>query len=144
MPAGFVVTGLDELAKSYKMVIENYPKEVKNFMRREGTRLKDVTVAKAKSTVGEVTGNYLEGIKRGRYYVYGETGAASVRVYAAAPAYHAHLVEYGHEMVSHSGHYLGRYVHGKRVFNKAAAEFESTYEADCDKFSDKIMSDLDR
>lgn len=139
----FEIDGLDELVSTMDLVSKNYPKEVKKFMQSEGTKLKNRTIKKAKATVGVKTGNFLEGIKRGKYYKYRENGADSIRVYAGRPAYHAHLIEHGHDMVTHSGKKVGR-VQGYHIFKTAADEFESTYEADGEKFADKIAEQLNK
>lgn len=135
----FEIEGLDELVNTMDLVSKNYPKEVKKFMRSEGTKLKNRTVKKAKSTVGSKTGNLIKGIKRGKYYKYSQNNADSIRVYSSAP--HAHLIEYGHDMVTHSGKKVGR-VQGYHIFKTAADEFEGTYESDCEKFADKIAEQL--
>ena len=98
----FEISGIDDFVDTANLVAKTYPKEVKKFMQSEGTKLKNRTVKTAKSTVGEKTGNYLKGIKRGKHYKYSGNGADSIRVYSGRPAYHGHLVEYGHEMVTHS------------------------------------------
>lgn len=140
--SGFVVEGLDEMTEALNMVGSVYSKEVKSFMQTEGNKLKKRTLEKAKTTVKRRTGNYEKGIKRGKYYKYGATGADSIRVYAGKPAHHGHLVEYGHDMVSHSGKDLGKHVEGYHIFKTAADDFESTYEKDSEKFADKITESL--
>ena len=140
----FEISGIDDFVDTANLVAKTYPKEVKKFMQSEGTKLKNRTVKTAKSTVGEKTGNYLIGIKRGKLYKYSGNGADSIRVYSGRPAYHGHLVEYGHEMVTHSGERTGKYVLGHLVFKNSADAFESTYEGDCERFADKITSPLER
>lgn len=152
----FDIAGLDEFTDTMKMVSEVYPKEVKRFMQREGNKLKKKTVETVKSsTLGKITGNYEKGIKRGRYYKYDGNGADSIRVYSSAP--HAHLIEYGHEIV-HSGggkgggkrrrkmrkelYGTGKYTRAFQLFRRAADEFESVYETDCEKFALKIIEPL--
>lgn len=139
----FETEGIDEFSDAVEMIRELYPNEVKKFMRSEGTKLKNSTVKKAKSIVGKKAGNYEKGIKRGKYYKYAPTGADSIRVYSGKPAYHGHLIEYGHEMVTRSGKKVGR-VQGYHIFKTAADEFEERYEKDSEKFADKILKPLDK
>lgn len=138
---GFEINGLDEMTEALKMVQDNYPKEIKKFMQSEGNKLKNQTIKRAKSTVGTKTGNYLKGIKRGKYYKYKGNGADSIRVYSGKPAHHGHLIEYGHDMVTHSGQKVGT-VQGYHIFKTAADDFESTYDGDCEKFADKLTKEL--
>ncbi len=138
----FETEGIDEFSDAVEMIRELYPKEVKKFMQSEGTKLKNSTVKKARTTVGKKTGNYEKGIKRGKYYKYAPTGADSIRVYSGKPAYHGHLIEYGHEMVTRSGKKVGR-VQGYHIFKTAADEFEGRYEKDSEKFADKILKPLE-
>jgi len=133
----------EDVSEAMALIKSNYPKEIKSFMEKEGNRLKAAALKNARNYVGTVTGNYLKGIKRGKYYKYDATGADSIRLYAGQPARHAHLVEYGHEMVTHSGERTGQFVRGHLVFANTADAFASRYEDDCEAFADKIFSALD-
>lgn len=135
---GFEIEGLDEMTDSLRMVQNVYPKEVKKFMQSEGNKLKKQTKSKAQSSVKKKTGNYLKGIKRGKYYKYSGNGADSIRVYSGKPAYHGHLIEYGHKTKS------GNRTKAYHIFKTSADAFESTYESDCDKFVDKIVDPLNK
>ena len=142
--SGFETEGLDDFIDAMDLIQRNYPTEIKKLMQSEGNKLKNRTIKTAKSSVGKKTGNYLKGIKRGKYYKYRENGADSIRVYAGRPANHGHLIEEGHEMVSHKPdkESLGN-VKGYHIFSVSADIFESTYEDDCEKFADKITKSLD-
>lgn len=135
---GFEIDGLDEMTEALSQVQELYPKEIKKFMQKEGTKLKNRTKKKAKSSVKKKTGNYLEGIKRGKYYKYDKNGADSIRVYAGKPAHHSHLLEYGHRTLNNN---MTRAYH---IFKTTADDFESTYENDCDDFANKITEPLNK
>ena len=135
---------IDDFVSTVRLISENYPKEIKKFMRLEGSKLKRLTIKAAASSVKKRSGDYLKGIKRGKYYRHSATGADSIRVYIGTLANHGHLIEQGHEMVTHSGKSTGEYVHGYHVFKKAENEFESTYEKDSEKFADKIVEPLNK
>jgi len=154
----FELEGLDELSDTMIMLGQVYPKEIKKFMQKEGNKLKKKTLETAKSSVGEKTGNYLAGIKRGKYYKYSGNGADSIRVYSGAPARHGHLIEYGHKMITpktrttkksgtlslkNGGEYVGD-VLGYHIFSVSRDIFESQYEKDCEKFADKIVEPLNK
>lgn len=134
------IEGLDEFVDDLKMVHGVYSKEVKSFMLKEGTKLKRRTLKKAETDVNKKTGNYLKGIKRGKYYRYRVGNVDSIRVYAGTPAFHAHLLEHGHAIVR-EGRLLGR-VKGYHIFKNAADEFEKKYGEDCEGFVDNITSNL--
>lgn len=138
----FNTDGIDDFIKSINNTKKAYKKEVKKFMRTEGTELRKLTLKTAKSYVGEKSGKYQQSIKRGKYYKYKENNADSIRVYSYAP--HAHLIERGHEMIGHKPDkkHLG-YVNGHLVFKAAADSFEGKYEDDCIKFNDSIMKTLE-
>lgn len=133
---GFEVDGLDEMTEALSQVQQIYPKEIKKFMQSEGNKLKKQTKSKAQSSVKKKTGNYLKGIKRGKYYKYSGNGADSIRVYAGKPAHHGHLIEYGHKTKS------GSRTKAYHIFKTSADAFENIYESDCDKFADKIAKPL--
>lgn len=135
---GFEINGLDEMTEALSQVQDLYPKEIKKFMQSEGNKLKNRTKKKATSSVKKKTGNYLKGIKRGKYYKYSGNGADAIRVYAGKPAYHGHLVEYGHKTPN------GGRTKAYHIFKTAADDFESTYETDSEKFADKIAEPLNK
>lgn len=112
-------------------------KEAKKFLRRTGNKLQRRTLKHAKSSVNKKTGNLYKGIKRGKVYKYGPTGAFAVRVYAGKPAYHAHLVDKGHRIVV-DGKEVG-FVKGKHFFEAGAKEYEPQYYEDVEKFLDDML-----
>ena len=135
---GFKIEGLDEMTEALNAVQGLYSKEIKKFMQKEGTKLKNRTLKTAKSTVKKKTGNYFKGVKRGKYYKHDGTGADAIRVYTGAPGYHGHLVEQGHTTQT------GSRTKAYHTFKVSADAFEDTYERDCDKFTDTIIEPLNR
>ena len=88
---------IDNFVDTVKAIKDVYPNETKKFMQKEGNKLKRQTLKVAgSSALHKITGNYEKGIKRGKPYTYGPTGAYSIRVYSSAN--HAHLIEDGHEI----------------------------------------------
>lgn len=88
---------IDDFVDTVKAIKDVYPNETKKFMQKEGNKLKRQTLKVAgSSALHKITGNYEKGIKRGKPYTYGSTGAYSIRVYSSAN--HAHLIEDGHEI----------------------------------------------
>lgn len=134
----FDVKELSDLDKNILNLASNeYPKQVKSFLQKEGNKLRKITVAKAKSKVKKKTGNYLRGIKRGKVYKYlGDED--TVRVYGGN---HAHLIEKGHRIVTKDGREVG-FAKGYDVFQEAEEEFENPYFSDMESFIDDFISKI--
>lgn len=117
-------------------------KRVTNMLRTEGANLRKETIAVAKSKIKKKTGNYLKGVKRGKVYLYqGDTW--SIRTYSTQP--HAHLIEYGHDMVvggkKGKGGEVKGYVTGKKIFQTAERRYEPEYFKAVDKMVDDILDE---
>ena len=128
------VFDLSELAsygKDMRRIAEENPKKQRQFLQKEGNKLRSRTKAQARK-LGKKTGNYLKSIKRGKVYDY--RGDKAIRVYSYAP--HAHLIENGHRMVTHDGREVG-FVKGHHVFELAAEDFEPEYYTDLDEMLDE-------
>jgi len=132
----FDLSELDEFtSEMLDMAEKKMPKEIRKFLREEGTKLRKTTASIARREVKKKTGAYLKGIKRGKVYVYkGDT--LSIRVYNSSP--HAHLIEDGHRQVTKDGRAVG-FVRGKRVFQKAKKAFETEFTKDCEHFVDDLL-----
>lgn len=130
------VFDLSELAsygKDMRRIAEENPKKQRQFLQKEGNKLRSRTKAQARK-LGKKTGNYLKSIKRGKVYDY--RGDKAIRVYSYAP--HAHLIEDGHRMVTHDGREVG-FVRGRHVFEVAAKGFESEFYTDLDEMLDEEL-----
>lgn len=130
------VFDLSELAsygKDMRRIAEENPKKQRQFLQKEGNKLRSRTKAQARK-LGKKTGNYLKSIKRGKVYDY--RGDKAIRVYSYAP--HAHLIEDGHRMVTHDGREVG-FVKGHHVFEVAAEGFEPEFYTDLDNMLDEEL-----
>lgn len=125
---------LDRLNKVTEPTVK---KKIRKFLMSEGNSLKKKTVAVAKSRVNKHTGNYLKGIKRGKVYLY-QGEAWSIRTYNTMP--HAHLIEYGHRIVTKDGREIG-YRKPKKVFEYAHKQYEDDYLKNTDNFIDEILNE---
>ncbi|MDD2217956.1 MAG: HK97 gp10 family phage protein [Eubacteriales bacterium] len=114
------------------------PKESKKFLRDQGKSLRKDTVALAKARTKKKSGNLYKSIKTGKVYVFKGNGGLSIRVYGGKPAYHVHLLEYGHRQVTKDGKEVG-FVKGKHFFKDAAKGFESKHYNDVQKFLDTVL-----
>lgn len=160
MKDGFDIKELTQFEKNLINIAQKQmPKESKQFLRKEGTKLKKKTLSKARAKVNKGDGGYLKSIKRGKTYKYRENGGLAVRVYSSAP--HAHLIEYGHRQVLNpfedgkvanlgeryskgvkEGKGIGTeigFVPGRRVFEESAKQFESEYYDDAQKFIESVL-----
>lgn len=133
----FDASELDDYAGALMRLAKDFPKTEKQFMRKEGQKLKNKVVRQAK-TVGVKTGKYKQSIKRGKVYRY-QGDVMAIRVYSAA--HHAHLIEDGHKIVTHSGTEVG-FAPGQHVFELAGKAFEPQYNADIDAMLDKEVEKL--
>ena len=113
------------------------PRETKKFIRAEGTKLRKMVVARAKSAVKKKTGKYFKSIKKGKLYVYGGNGALSIRVYSSAP--HSHLIEKGHRIVTPGGVEKG-FKPGLHIFENAQKNFENEFYNDIQKLIDDVLN----
>lgn len=139
----FETTELDRYAREILKIAQNdMPRETKKFIRTEGRKLRTATRKKARKRVKKKTGNYLKGIKSGKAYIYRGNGGLSIRVYAGKPAYHGHLIEYGHIIKNKKGGPELGFVRGFNVFDEAGKEFQSEFFSDTEKFIDEIARDL--
>lgn len=135
MADGLEMQGLDDLESSLlEMTQQQQPTETKKFLRKQGTKLKRLTIKKAKSLVNKKTGNYLKGIKRGKPYKY-QSKEMAIRVYNSMP--HAHLIEDGHRIVTKNGEEVG-FKRGKKVFKKSLNEFEEKFIEDVKDWLDEV------
>lgn len=114
------------------------PKESKKFLRETGTKLKKVTLSKAKSKVKKDSGDYFKSIKKGKVYKYNGNELA-IRCYSGDPV--AHLLEKGHRQVTKNGEEIG-WVDGLHVFEEAEKEFESTYYDVAQKFVNEVIEKI--
>ena len=85
------------------------------------------------------TGNLRKGIKKGKPYYYNKDQSFEVRVHEYAP--HAHLVEYGHKMLTKYKKPVSNgysFVRGKGFTKDAEKNYETAFAKDIDKFLDKL------
>ncbi len=129
---------LDNYAKELlKIANDDLPKESKKFIKKEGKSLLQETQKEAIfSGIHHKSHKYYDSIKQGKIYKYRQNGAISNRIYSTDPK--AHLLEKGHRMVTHDGKEVG-FVKGYDVFENAAKNFESEFNADCQKFIEDVV-----
>ncbi len=131
------IEGIDEFVKEMtEIVSREYPKKVKKMMQKSGNKLRKKVVSKARTKVKKKTGNYIKGFKRGKVYKYNGNEDA-VRVYNSAP--HAHLIEYGHRLVTRKPvlKEIG-FVKGYHVLDGIKEDFEEEFNKDIEDMLDNL------
>ena len=141
---GFDISALDEYAESMlDYATKEFPKVTERFMKSEATKLKNKAKRKAKSSLkSQPTGNYVKGFKAGKkVYEYAGT-QYNVRVYNGSP--HAHLIEHGHNMVTHDGKLVG-FVPGKHILENSALAYQPNFQKNIEsKLVEKVEEALDK
>lgn len=130
---GFDTRALRAYGRDLQRAANEYPKQEKKFLRKEGSKLLRKTKKNAKSKVKKRTGKYHKSIKRGKVYTY--HGAQAVRVYSAAP--HGHLIEDGYRQVLPNGQELG-FTPGLHIFEESRRDFEPEFLNDADDMLDDL------
>lgn len=140
--SGWDFSELDDFDKELLSLAQDFErgKHAKRFLRKSGTKLKKKTLKLAKLRVKKKTGNLFKGIKRGKPYKYYVDGSWAVRIYAGAPAYHAHLLNNGHRIVDKNKKEHG-FVKGYHFFEDAADDYEEEYYDDVQDFIDELLDD---
>ena len=137
MADGFDFKELEQYEKKLlDTAVNKMPRESRKFINGEGTKLRRLTVANAKSKVKKKTGNYHKSIKKGKAYIYQGNGAFSIRVYSRSK--HAHLIEDGHRIVTPGGKEKG-FALGLKVFERSRRDFESQFYEDIENFIDDVL-----
>lgn len=153
----FDISELDKYQKNMLEMAQQIQngKYTKQMLRNTGNKLKRRVVSRAKARVvydeknnwtvnGKTykpTGNLFKGLKRGRVYFYKPTEAFAVRVYGGKPAFHANLLNTGHEIVLPNGTRMPQRFKGYNYFDEAVAKYEPEFYKDVDKFIDKMINE---
>lgn len=142
--------GLSEWAQAMRLMEREMPKESKRLLGYVGNEARKIIVARARRsglhlTRGTRIGkngkavNYLKRLKRGK--VYFNNGQYKVRVYNSAP--HAHLLEYGHRIVTQKpdSKVVG-FAKGYHIFSRSGTEIEVKFDQIVEKSFEKIEKKL--
>lgn len=117
-------------------------KYAKQFIRKEGSKLRKETVKEAKSKVKKKTGNLFKGIKRGK--AFSDDEDTMIRVYGTNPkgagdiAPHVHLLNNGHRIVDKNGREHS-FKEGVHFFESALENFDSQFVNDIEGFVDDML-----
>lgn len=147
------VFGFDELEKSFKKLSKKYPNKADALLMAQGQAVNKATKAKTPVKTKKLRNSWR--LKKVKLYKGGKVRV--VRVQSSAP--HAHLIEYGHEIVRGGktrvrGRTLNRVqravrgitsggrVEGKHMLEKSIAEAQTRFEKNAQKMIDDLTGDL--
>jgi hypothetical protein len=142
MGDGFDVRELDDFDREFLQgLVKRFPKDVKNFMQRQGNQVvkKIKTDYRAKNL--KKSGDMIKGVKRGRAYI--RNGNPSVRVYNKED--HADYIEHGHVLMTHDRKVMKNaageemFVRGYHSYGKAVNEFDEEFYQNTVKFVDEML-----
>lgn len=144
---GFDIEELDKYtAELFDKINKDTPRKTNGFLKKEGNKLRNKTLQKAKSKLKKPSNgkdSYLKSIKAGKPYEYG-TNEKAIRVYSSAP--HAHLIEDGYDLIKGGKKGEGGkkiiFVKGKRIFQDSHAEFQNQFIKDVEIFVDDVFKKL--
>ena len=140
----FDISELDVYAESMiEFASNNFPKVTERFMKSEATKLKNKAKRSAKGKLkSQPTGNYVKGFKAGKkVYEYGDV-KYNVRVYNSAP--HAHLIEYGHNLVTPGGTIKG-FVPGRHILENSVIAYQESFSQNIEnRLIEKIKEELEK
>ena len=160
---GFIYDELTDFQKEMMDLAEKgFPKEMKNFLRKEGRSLTALQKRIAKQDVGTTKCIKKKWKKSTSYHynfvtskIFEYQGEQRVSSYNKAP--HAHLIEFGHMQIPRSEkratteegrrrQYKERaarkgttYTHAKPVIRISFNQFKHQFAADCEEFINKIF-----
>jgi len=136
MEAGFDYHELTDLKKELiQLAKDDFPRETKKFIKKEAGKLTTIAKNTAKKECLNKTGNYLKGFKAGK--VYNFAGDICCRAFNSSS--HAHLVEYGHNMVTSRAKRNVGFVPGKYILTKSSTKFENKFEEDIEQFLENVL-----
>jgi len=147
------VFGFDELEKAFKRCEKNYPNQADAFLMAQGQAVNKKTKSLSPVRTKKLRNSWK--LKKVKLYKSGKVRV--VRIQSAAP--HAHLIEYGHEIVrggktrergrklnrvqrSVRGIKSGGFVEGKHMLEKSMSEAQSSFESGAKKLLDRITQDI--
>ena len=133
------VTGFEDLIVSFRDLAKQYPDTADDMLRADGRYLRKEITKKAKELTDVNKSNKESLGKIGSYSVSKVKGGGNNRyVEISAKSRHFHLVEHGHQLVSHSGAALG-YVPGRHFLEKAAKEYSEEMPKNVERMMEGLL-----
>lgn len=145
---------LEDLQDTLAECVDMFPKVTVKFMKSQAVKAKNLGIKIAKrelNTRGKALdrngrktyqkGSYLKGMKNGKIVYEWNDAEYNIRVYNSAP--HAHLIEYGHRIVTHDGRDTGKRTRGFNILEKTGAEYSGKFEQEVETvLASKLIEEL--
>lgn len=114
----------------------NNGKDMRKFMKKDARSLNKIQRKTAKKLTNKKTGNLIKAknFKAGKVYK-SHNGSPTIRAYTNSP--HAHLIDIGHEVISH-GNKKG-FREGNHFMEKAQKSFENEHFENTQNFIDDLI-----
>lgn len=148
---GLDLSELYAFADELEAAAKRNPKRAKKLLQKQGNKLRSKTKSRAMQVYGrkhkkpkKYAGgdHYVDTIKRGKPYNFRAENVQAIRVYSSSP--HAHLLEKGHNMVTHQpGKERVKFVPGDHIFENTANQFRPEFERACEDFSDEVAREVE-
>lgn len=136
-----VLTGMDDLVESIDNLIKKYPDRAGDFLTKQARETRKGVVKEAKSAVDiDSTNRYSLG-KIGNYKISPVQGYGSEQyVDLSAKSPHFHLIENGHNLVSHSGKSIG-WVPGYQIMDAETRRRKARIHIDLEALAEELLKE---
>ena len=136
---GIELHGMDELIESVDALIQKYPDRSGQFLRKQAMETRKGVANEAKAAV-DVNMSDKHSLGRAANYKVSQVKGTGTGQYVelSAKSPHFHLIEHGHELVSHSGKPLG-WVQGYQILGTEAKRRKVQMPAEFAKLADEIL-----
>lgn len=133
------VHGMDELIESVDALIKKYPDKTGDFLRKQAFETRKGIAKEARGAVNVNTSDKHSIGRAGNYRVSQVKGiGADQYVELSAKSPHFHLIEHGHELVSHSGKPLG-WVPGYQILGTEVKRQQVRFPAAFEKMAEETL-----
>ena len=140
---GVTIEGLDEVIDSIEKFTQKYPDKAGDFLRKQAMETRKGIAKEARAAVDVDTSNKYSLGKAGNYNVSQVMGyGAGQYVELSAKSPHFHLIEHGHQLVSHSGKPIG-WVPGYKIMDAEAKRQSVKVPINFGKMVDDFLKEVD-
>ena len=136
---GVTIKGMDDLVESVDAFIQKYPDKAGDFLRKQAMETRKGIAKEARAAVNVDPSNPKSLGRTGSYrvsQVKGTGDGQSVELSAKSP--HFHLIEHGHELVSHSGKPIG-WVPGYNILSTEAKRRELAMPKEFEEMAEEAL-----
>lgn len=138
---GIELRGMDELISSVDELVKRFPDKTGDFLRKKAMETRRGVAKEARSAVDVDPSNKYSLGKAGSYKVSPVMGyGADQYVELSAKSPHFHLIEHGHELVSHSGNPIG-WVPGYKIMDAEAKRQSIKMPIDFEEMAESVLKE---